>query len=218
MSARQSEGSSSRPRAARPARPFTDCAVPWDSFYSDSRINVAELTGCIRKAWFRRRLPLAANPGLLAGHASLGEEHWRSLLSSAETRVTHRVRGLVETCVICGWLDLIDGDTACRFKAACQGGTSEAHHSSPDEVDLDEVKACAWLGGYRQAKLVYVSSSEVTVFDIELGDSAGTVERMERLAKALFQALTEGQAPSALGSKRSNCKECEYSHICTDCS
>lgn len=209
-----------------------------ESSHADDRVGVSELGGCLRKAWFKRRMPRPVDfeSAFRMFVGRLFHIYIERGYEKTEVSVQHKVgKG-----VIVGKIDAIVGDTAIDFKS--KRDIRFVSERGPQERDVNQVKFYAFAANLQHAKLIYykidpkvqgvrstdeflqelkrgivleaIQSPRIS-FDIEMHDVTNVVRNYVTRALILFDAL-EDERPPALETPPPpwECKFCEFREIC----
>lgn len=186
--------------------------------WQGSCIAVAELTDCIRKAWYRRTTPKepTADRMFACYRGHIFHDLWAPLFPCHDLRVTHRVPDLEEPCIISGRIDLAEGDTLYLLQSGADREIETLLETGRTGHHIQEAMACAWMGGFRAAFLIYGSWAGVRLFEVPLDGADALMKALEVRARAVYRALASGQPPTPAGRWGWSCSRCEYSGVCEE--
>lgn len=187
-------------------------------WWRGSCIAVAELTDCVRKAWYRRTMPKepAADRIFARYREHIFHDLWAPLFPCHDLRVTHRVPDLQQPCVISGRIDLAEGDTLYLLKSGADREIETLLEAGYTGHHIQEAMACAWMGGFRAAFLIYGSWAGVRLFEVPVDGDDALIQALEVRARALYCAVVNGEPPFPAGRWGWSCSRCEYSGACEE--
>jgi len=174
--------------------------------YDDRRIHCTELTGCLLKAWLRRRVPIERDFDRLwfLYRGIVYDELWTSLFPRNQIRVTHRVAG---GPTIVGRYDFFYDNAIWEMKTV----NSVRRLDSPYEHHEKQLKFYCYCENIDYGKLLYVSFDGYCVFTVDCSEEKvlPVVEEFERKAVELYKAL-KTDVPPEPDADEWECRYCEY--------
>ncbi|MHC1636093.1 MAG: CRISPR-associated protein Cas4 [Candidatus Methanospirareceae archaeon] len=202
----------------------------------DDRVGVSELGSCIRKAWYKRKMPrrLDFDTALIRFIGKLFHDCIEVSYPRREVFVQHKL----EKGSIVGKIDVIEGGTIIDFKS--KKDLSWVEKKGPLERDVNQVKFYSFISGAKKAKLVYyevkpeikpadnadkfwwnlrkeivkeIRKKKPISFDIDVSDVTDVVRDYERRALNLFDSLRKNKPPMP-NAEKWECKYCEYRDVC----
>jgi len=178
--------------------------------YSDDRLHVTELCGCLRKTYFRRRQPIEKSPEqqwyLYRG--LIFDELWTSLFPRSQLRVTHRVKN---GPTIVGRIDFVYNGKLYELKTI----NTVKYLDSPYPHHIKQVRFYAFCENLKQAVLLYLAFDGHKVFEVDCADEEvlPVVEEIEKKALILYEALKRNTPPEPY-NETWECRYCEFSTVC----
>jgi len=209
--------------------------------YSDDKIYVSELGFCIRKAWFKRKMPkeIDFNTALKMLIGSLFHEIIEKNYNETEKSAVATIHVDGKKVEIRGRIDAVVGNGIIDFKSKDGRGLSRIKENGPSRYDEKQIKFYARAGGYKKALLQYyqidpkISIDDMTnpkefisrlkekisrairepiTFEVDV-ENADVTKEYEKLATVLYKSLIKNEPP-AFEPKKWMCTNCEYRHIC----
>jgi len=178
----------------------------------DNRLDVTEVIGCIRKAWFKRKIPkpLSLKSRWYLYRGNLFDNAWTPLFEKNQMTITHRLQHI--PVVISGRLDFIDGDGA----VADLKSTDKLYwiiQKGGKEDNIKQVRFYAWHIPTDKARLYYVSLKDVEKVEVEFteDEQLELVKEMELKAELLYNALKDNCPPARDERHTDNYWECKPS-------
>jgi CRISPR-associated protein Cas4 len=182
--------------------------------YRDEVLHVTELLYCLRKAFYRRKVPEEAQKRIeqywYVYRGNVFDELWCKLFERNQVRVTHRIPN---GPTIVGRIDFVRTENG--EPVIYELKTVSSHYAikdGPKPHHVAQVKAYAWMENIKRAKLIYVSFEGVKVFDIDCSDAESVVLWLEGRAMKLYRSLKENKPPER--EEGWECRYCEFKDIC----
>ena len=175
--------------------------------YSDERIHVIELCGCLLKAFLQRKIPIEKDFNRLwyIYRGLIFDELWTRRFERNQIRVTHRIRG---GPTIVGRIDFIHDGKIYELKTI----NTVRRIDEPLEHHVKQVRFYAYCENVNKAVIIYVSFDGYKCFEVDCSDefTIPVVEEFEQKAMKLYRALKNNQPPEPEDIPSWVCKYCEY--------
>lgn len=179
-----------------PIKQFIVRETERDKIFEDNRLGVTELIGCLRKAWYRRKmpLPLSIQQRWWFYRGNLLDGVWTPLFERNQVRITHRIRDY--PVVISGRIDFIDEDGA----VADLKTIDNLYWIKKEGAKADHIKQVlfyAWCEARDKARLYYVSMNDAVPMEVAVSEEnkLEVVNELESNAKILYNALVNNIVP-----------------------
>jgi len=181
-----------------------------------NQLFITELSWCLRKAFFRRKLGENRDSLKTAWNFYKGimlDRKWCPLFKQNQKRATYQIPQT--DIVISGKLDFIYPDYERVYELKT---IKNCYYLLKDEAPKEEHKMqvlfYAYCNGFSKASLIYTDYSEVVRFDFEKEDIGSILKVIEARAELLYQALLMNVPPEGKQSSDWECSECEYREAC----
>lgn len=178
----------------------------------DDRIWVTEILYCLRKAWFRRKMPKPIDIHS-AWHLYRGiifHNIWEGLYDDKEKKIEIPIYNT--GAVLVAKYDFIEGDTIYDLKWVADDYEKFLVQRGASKPHKEQVQIYLHAKGMKKGGLIYLMSKSVKVFEFELEEDFNINEFLRR-ALLLWDALkTNTPAPKTFNPHE--CIYCEYKDEC----
>lgn len=178
----------------------------------ENRIWVTEVLYCLRKAYFRRKIPKEITVDK-AWHVYRGivmHEKWESLYDDKDKKIEIPIYK-TGACLV-GKYDFIDDGILYDLKWVVDAYERFLVGKGACESHVNQIKLYMYYKGLKRGRLIYLMSRVIKVVDVELDENYKPDEFIIR-ALILWDALKENRPPPKSPYKY-ECKYCEYKDEC----
>lgn len=200
-----------------PIRKRVMSVVDRDKEYEDNRISVTELTRCLRKSYFIRKLgeEIGLQQAWYFYRGILFDEDLTSRFPKNQIRITHRIRNT--PILISGRLDFIYEGAVWDLKTT--DGLYFVDRDGAKTEHIEQVKFYAVNEALNKAALCYISLGGASIFEFDISpeEAEEITETFEKRAKDLYTSLTNNSPPERDEGRTKahwECKLCQYADKC----
>lgn len=177
----------------------------------DDRIWVTEVLYCLRKAWFRRKMPKPIDIHS-AWHLYRGiifHNIWEGLYADENKKIEIPIYNT--GAVLVAKYDFIEGDTIYDLKWVADGYENYLKQG-PNKSHKEQVQIYLHAKGMKRGGLIYLMSKNVKIFEFELDEDFSIYKYIDR-ALLLWDALKTNEPPPKTPNRK-ECAYCEYKDEC----
>ena len=178
----------------------------------DDRIWVTEILYCLRKAWFRRKMPKPIDLHS-AWHLYRGivfHDIWEGLYDDEDKKIEIPIWDT--GAVLVAKYDFIEGDTIYDLKWVADAYEKFLAERGASEAHKKQVQIYLYAKKMKKGALIYLMSKGIKIFEFELEDDFDINEFLKR-ALILWDALRENNPPPKTPGEY-ECRYCEYKDEC----
>ncbi len=181
---------------------------------ANNHLYIKELTGCLRRAYFKRKVgkkPLDIRKAYAIFRGDLFDKVFTPLFRRNQVRVSHRIKGT--PIVISGKFDFVENGVIYDLKTIAS--LYFIRKKGAREDDVRQIQFYAWCTATPKVRLAYMDFKDAEVIEITADDRI--IEWVERQARVLYEALVN-DIPPAKTEDKWRCNYCEYVEECEEVS